>query len=155
MAKQKRASTKKAGPKLGPPKATVKGFRAERGEPTFIRFINPASDVTEIDVKRPYVLIDDRIEIAPPEESGASMAIEFDVALTGTTMKTIQRARSLVVEITSGSKRYRETIMPEVRRQALRYHLMFEEPGPDFILCPRHGLVRPVRGHCPEAPPHL
>ena len=142
--------------KVGAAKVTVKGFRADRLHPTFVRFINQASDVTEIEIDEPHRMSNDRIEVPAPAEPQLSKAVEFGVALKGQNPSlALQRIRPVIVEISSGQRKYRETIFPEIRRQALRYHLLYEEPASHLLLCPRHGLVRPLNGRCPAPPPHV
>jgi hypothetical protein len=142
--------------KLSAPKVIVKGFRVDKGHSAIVRFVNEAPDITDINLHQPHAISSDRIEVLSPVEPVLSTAIEFNVVLKDANLATtMPRIRPVIVEISSGQRRYRETIFPEIRRQTLRYHLFYEEPSPNLLLCPRHGLVRPVKGRCPDRPPHV
>lgn len=134
----------------------VKTFRAAEGKPVTVRLINPTPEIVTIEADERFAIEGETFTIDAPKVKGDATTFDFAVSLNASAAAKLARhVKPMIVELVSGRKKYRETIMPAVRSQRLRYHFLYGEPMPDLIPCPRHGLVRANRlGQCPENPPH-
>jgi hypothetical protein len=132
----------------------IRQFKVDPVEPTFVRVISGSGSLADVRIDAPYSSIGGGIVIPPPGAALEAVHVDFDVVAHGPRRRQAKLAEAVVIEVVSGSRVYRETLLPTGGREEVRFNLLYREPGPKLFDCPRHGVVRRVKGGCPEPPPH-
>lgn len=125
-------------------------FIADATGPTIVR-IAEASQINRLTIGGVDVSPHGDVAVVAPSKGTDPIAVTID--LMSAAAGAIHVA-SFAVEIISGTRIYREELPLLARKQKLQFSLIYGEPEPDYLDCPRHGLVKPKEGACPYAAPH-
>jgi hypothetical protein len=126
-------------------------FIADAKSPTIVRIAEASQVVSRLTVGGIDVKPQGDVTVVAPAAVAGPVAVNIDVPSAASVTGNVEL---FTVEILTGTRSYREVLPLLDRAQKLRFSLVYGEPEPDFIDCPRHGLVRPKNGACPLAAPH-
>jgi hypothetical protein len=126
-------------------------FIADATGPTIVRIADASQNVKRLTIGGVEVSPHGDVAVVAPSKGTEPVAVNIDVV---SAVSGALDVGSFAVEIISGTRTYREVLPLLGRKQKLQFSLIYGEPEPDYIDCPRHGLVRPKDGVCPEPAPH-
>ena len=115
--------------------STTKAFRVDLGQPIMLQIVNHNPDLASVK-SRGKALVNNRFQLSGLESGAEIKNLDIKVNLTAAGRESAQiGARRLVVDIRSGDRVYRDTILPDFRGTELRYRFFSAVSSPGIIWC--------------------
>jgi hypothetical protein len=125
------------------PLFTAKAFQADIGEEVSVKVINPSFVNIQVEGGTEA---GGRIHVGPSraDRSAGSPGITVSVDR----VQNVRDMQPIDLEISAGTRHYRETIVPGNHPQKIQYSFFYGESEKDLVWCEFDGIV--VRGSCPH-----